>query len=201
MKKIFLVLILMCSAHTYSQVGLDLIAKESCECLDAKKVKDPNLSGDELKKDVGICIIKSYSDHKSELSSEEKEKFNDTDGMGKLGETVALKMLAFCPNIIIELGKDATDADDATDAKEDAFILGEVIEIQSEQFITLRVKDQNGRKYNFLLLTYFDSAPLLTNNEIKKKDKLKVSYTEIELFDSKAKEFRYFKILTKLEKQ
>lgn len=199
MRKIFLVLILMCFANTYSQVGLDLIAKESCECLDAKKVKDPNLSGDELKKDVGICIIKSYSDHKSELNSEEKEKFNGTDGMGKLGETVALKMLTFCPNIIMELGKDATD--DAADAKEDASILGKVIEIQSEQFITLQIKDQNGRKYSFLLLTYFDSAPLLTNNEIKKKDNLKVSYTEIELFDSKAKEFRYFKILTKLEKQ
>ena len=79
--------------------------------------------------------------------------------------------------------------------------MGEVIDIQSEQFITLQVKDQNGRNYSFLLLTYFDTAPLLTNNDIKKKDKLKISYTEIELFDSKAKEFRYFKILTKLEKQ
>ena len=199
MKKIFLFFILMCFANTYSQVGLDLIAKETCECLDAKKVKEPKLSGDELKKDVGICIIKSYSDHKSELNSEEKEKFNDTDGMGKLGETVALKMLAFCPNMIMELGKNSKD--EIADDKEDAFILGEVIDIQSEQFITLQVKDQNGRKYSFLLLTYFDTAPLLTNNDIKKKDKLKISYTEIELFDSKAKEFRYFKILTKLEKQ
>jgi hypothetical protein len=199
MRKIFSLFILMCFANTYSQVGLDLIAKESCECLDAKKAIDPNLSGNELKKDVGICIIKSYSDHKPELNSEEKEKFDDTDGMGKLGETVALKMLAFCPNIIIELGKNAKE--DEADTKEDAFILGEVIDIQLEQFITLQVKDQNGRKYNFLLLTYFDTAPLLANNEIKKKDKLKVSYTEIELFDSKAKEFRYFKILTKLEKQ
>lgn len=200
MKKIFLFFILMCFANAYSQSGgLDLIAKETCECLDAKKVKEPNLSGDELKRDVGICIIKSYSDHKSELNSEEKEKFNDTDGMGKLGETVALKMLAFCPNMIMELGKNSKD--EIADDKEDAFILGEVIDIQSEQFITLQVKDQNGRKYSFLLLTYFDTAPLLTNNDIKKKDKLKISYTEIELFDSKAKEFRYFKILTKLEKQ
>ena len=200
MKKIFLFFILMCFANTYSQSGgLDLIAKETCECLDAKKAKEPNLSGDELKRDVGICIIKSYSDHKSELNSEEKEKFNDTDGMGKLGETVALKMLAFCPNMIMELGKNSKD--EIADDKEDAFILGEVIDVQSEQFITLQVKDQNGRKYSFLLLTYFDTAPLLTNNDIKKKDKLKISYTEIELFDSKAKEFRYFKILTKLEKQ
>lgn len=200
MKKIFLFFILMCFANTYSQSGgLDLIAKETCECLDAKKAKSENFTGKELKTAVGLCIIKSYSDHKSELTSEEKEKFNDTDGMGKLGETVALKMLAFCPNMIMELGKNSKD--EITDEKEDAFILGEVIDIQSEQFITLQVKDQNGRKYSFLLLTYFDTAPLLTNNDIKKKDKLKISYTEIELFDSKAKEFRYFKILTKLEKQ
>jgi len=200
MKKIFLFFILICFANTYSQSGgLDFIAKKTCECLDAKKGKSENFTGKELKTAVGLCIIKSYSDHKSKLNSEEKEKFNDTDGMGKLGEAVALKMVAFCPNMIMELGKNYND--EIADEKEDVFILGEVIDIQSEQFITLQVKDQNGRKYSFLLLTYFDTAPLLTNNDIKKKDNLKISYTEIELFDSKAKEFRYFKILTKLEKQ
>jgi hypothetical protein len=199
MKKIFLLIVLFFNHVTYSQDVLNIIAKETCECLNAKKAKSENFTGKELKTAVGLCIIKSYSDHSSEFKGEEKVKFNDKDGMSKLGEDVAVKMLGICPEMIIELGKYETD--DVADAKEDAFILGEMIDIQSEQLTTLQIKDQNGRKYNFILLTYFDTAPLLTNNEIKKKDKLKVSYTEIELFDSKAKEFRYFKILTKLEKQ
>ena len=199
MKKIIsLLIVLFFNVVGYSQDVLNVIAKESCECLDAKKAKSDNFTGDELKTAVGLCIIKSYSDHISEFKGDEKVKFADTAGMSKLGEDVALKMLEICPNMIIELGK---TKDDVEVKEEDAFIVGEVTDIKSEQFMTLQMKDQNGRNYNLLLLDYFDTASLLTNNEIKKKDKLKVSYSEIELFDTKAKEFRYYKILTKLEKQ
>jgi hypothetical protein len=199
MKKIIsLLIVLFFNVVGYSQDVLNVIAKESCECLDAKKAKSDNFTGDELKTAVGLCIIKSYSDHISEFKGDEKVKFGDTAGMSKLGEDVALKMLEICPNMIIELGK---TKDDVEVKEEDAFIVGEVTDIKSEQFMTLQMKDQNGRNYSLLLLDYFDTASLLTNNEIKKKDKLKVSYSEIELFDTKAKEFRYYKILTKLEKQ
>ena len=199
MKKIIsLLIVLFFNVVGYSQDVLNVIAKESCECLDAKKAKSDNFTGDELKTAVGLCIIKSYSDHISEFKGDEKVKFADTAGMSKLGEDVALKMLEICPNMIIELGK---TKDDVEVKEDDAFIVGEVTDVKSEQFMTLQMKDQNGRNYNLLLLDYFDTASLLTNNEIKKKDKLKVSYSEIELFDTKAKEFRYYKILTKLEKQ
>jgi hypothetical protein len=199
MKKIFLLIVLSCNVVTYSQDVLNVIAKETCECLDAKKNKSESFTGDELKTALGICMIKSYSDHISEFKGNDKVKFGDKEGMTRLGEAVGIKMLETCPNMILELGKDSLD--DTTTQKEDLIITGEVAEIKSEQFVTLQIKDQNGRNYNFLLLDYFDTASLLTNNEIKKKDKLKVSYSEIELYDSKAKEFRYFKILTKLEKQ
>lgn len=202
MKKIFLILVLLCNAASYSQTVLEVIAKETCQCLEAKKAKEPNLSSADFKTEVGVCMIKSYTDHKSEFQPSEKVDFTDEKGMSKLGENVAIKMLQICPDMIIELGRSTIkEGKDDEAEKEDASLSGEVIDIKWEQFVTLQLKDQTGRNYNFLLLDSFDTAPLLTNNEIKKKDKLKVSYTEIELFDSKAKEFRYFKILTKIEKQ
>ena len=66
--------------------------------------------------------------------------------------------------------------------------------------MSIQVKDKNGRNFSFLLLDYFETASLLTNKEINKNDNIKVSYTEIELFDPQNKEFRYFKIITNLEK-
>lgn len=201
MKKIFLLLVLLCNAVSYSQDVLAVIAKETCQCLEAKKAKEPNLSAADFKTEVGVCMIKSYTDHMSEFKPSEKVDFTDEEGMSKLGENVAIKMLQICPDMILELGRSAIDEGKEEVQKEDAFLLGEVIDVKWEQFVTLQLKDQTGRNYNFLLLDSFDTAPLLTNNEIKKKDKLKVSYTEVELFDSKAKEFRYFKILTKIEKQ
>ncbi|MCD0468572.1 hypothetical protein [Flavobacterium sp. JAS] len=200
MRKIFLLVVLLCNAVSYSQDVLEVIAKETCQCLETKKAKEPNLSAADFKTEVGVCMIKSYTDHMSEFKPSEKVDFADEEGMGKLGENVAMKMLQVCPNMIIELGRGTIDEGKEA-KKEDSFLLGEVIDVKWEQFVTLQLKDQTGRNYNFLLLDSFDTAPLLTNNEIKKKDKLKVSYTEIELFDSKTKEFRYFKILTKIEKQ
>ncbi|TPG33321.1 hypothetical protein [Flavobacterium pectinovorum] len=201
MKKIFLLIVLLCGAVSYSQDVLEVIAKETCQCLEIKKAKEPNLSSADFKTEVGVCIIKSYTDHKSEFKPAEKVDFTDKDGMGKLGEKVAIKMLQICPDMIMELGRSAINEDKEEVQKEDPSLSGEVIDIKWEQFVTLQLKDKTGRNYNFLLLDSFDTASLLTNNEIKKKDNLKVSYTEIELFDSKAKEFRYFKILTKIEKQ
>ena len=201
MKNIFLIAVLFCNVVSYSQDVLDVIAKETCECLTAKKNKTPDLSAEDFKTGVGVCMIKSYSDHLSEFKESEKVSFTDNEGMTKLGENVAIKMLQFCPNIILELGKDANNEESQTDEKADPTLSGEVVDIKWEQFVTLQLKDENGRNYNLILLDSFDKATLITNNEIKKKDKLRVSYTEIELFDAKAKEFRYFKILTNLEKK
>lgn len=202
MKKIIvLIAVLFCSAESYSQDVLDVIAKETCSCLEAKKAKNPDLSASDFKTEVGVCMIKSYSDHLSELKPSEKVDFSDEEGMSKLGENVAIKMLQFCPNVILELGRAANKEEAQEVKKEDSSLSGEVTDVKFEQFVTLQLKDQTGRNYNFILLDPFDTASLITNDEIKKKDKLTVSYTEIELFDAKAKEFRYFKILTKLEKK
>lgn len=199
MKRILFLLSVLFNVVSYSQDVLSVIAKEKCECLDNKKSKSDNFTGDELKTAVGLCMIRSYSDHMSEFKGDEKVKFGDEGGMTKLGEDVAVKMLETCPNMIMELGKESKS--DVEAEAEDVSVTGEVTDIKSEQFLTLQLKDKNGRSYSLLLLDYFDTASLLTNNEIKKKDKLKASYSEIELFDVKAKEFRYYKILTKLEKQ
>jgi len=201
MKKIFLLVVLCCNIAAYSQDVLDVIAKETCECLTAKKTKSPDLSAADFKTEVGVCMIKSYSDHLSEFKASEKVNFSDKEGMTKLGESVGIKMLQTCPNMIIELGRNANKDELEIEDTVDPTLSGEVVDIKWEQFITLQLKDQTGRNYNFLLLDTFDTASLLTNNELKKKDKLTVSYTEIELFDAKAKEFKYFKILTKIEKQ
>nr|WP_315190139.1 hypothetical protein [uncultured Flavobacterium sp.] len=202
MKKIFLILIIFCNSISYAQDAFDIVGKETCECLNTKKVDYSKMDKKDMQTQVGICMIQSYSSHLSEFKPEDKISFDDEVGLKNLGEKVAMKMMVSCPEIILELGKRSVDEDDAAEeAKEITFIEGEVTEIKTEQFITLQVKDKNGRNFSFLLLDYFETASLLTNNEINKKDNIKVSYTEIELFDPKNKEFRYFKIITDLEKK
>lgn len=204
MKKTAVLLMFLCSSFIYSQDTYDVIAKESCECLHQKNLENASISSEVLQNNVGVCIIKSYTNHINDFKPEEKVNFDDQDGMRKMGETVAIKMLTHCPDIILELGKSADDDNktsaDSTSVTSFLFIEGEIVSLKVEQFVTILVKDKNGRDYNFLLLNYFDTASLYTENKIKPKDKIKVGYTEVELYDPKAKEFRYFKIISKLEK-
>ena len=204
MKKTVTILIFFISFNAFSQVGLDAIAKETCECINGKITDFSKASKTEIEGTLGVCMLQSYTAHSKELNGDDAVEITDSEGMKKFGEKVAMKMLSYCPNVIIELGKNAIDEDDnkveATKA-EATFIEGEIIAIKSEQFVTIQVKDENARIHNFLLLDYFKTASLYTNNEIKPKDKIKVTYSEIELYDPKTKEFRYFKIISDLEKK
>ncbi|MBQ0908000.1 hypothetical protein KBJ98_04720 [Flavobacterium sp. F-328] len=178
------------------------MGKETCECITKKKIDFSTISKNELQLQVGLCMIQSYSEHISEFSEGEKISLDDEAAMERLGEKVALKMLDSCPEIILEMGKASTrtDQEQATE-KSNLFVEGQITAISKEQFLTIQLKDKNGRSYSFLVLDYFDTASLLTDNELKVKNEVKIGYSEIELLDVKANEFRYFKIINNIEKQ
>ncbi|WP_158728300.1 MULTISPECIES: hypothetical protein [unclassified Flavobacterium] len=208
MRKVIIALLSILSANAYSQDMYDVIGKETCACLGSKKLDYKKIDKKELQTQVGLCMIQSYTSHINEFKEEDKIQFDDKDGMRKMGEKVALKMLVNCPEIILELGKstqkdngDESEDEIVADGPADVFIEGQITAIKKDQFISLQLKDKNGRVYSFLLLDYFETASMLTNNELKAKDSVKVSYTEIELFDVATNEFKYFKIITDLQRK
>lgn len=193
MKKIIVSLLLLINAISYSQDIFDKVAQDACECI-AKKKTEKNATKKEIASEFGLCIINSYSNHISEFSGE-KLDFGDEEAMGKLGEKVALKMLTYCPDAVMELSENGEEG------IKSATVTGEIIEIKTEQFVSIVVKDEKSRTHTFILLDYFDTAALFTDNKLNKRDKVTVSYIERELYDPKIKEFRYFKIITGLEKK
>ena len=208
MRKISIVILLIFSTHSFSQDMYEIIGNETCTCLGSKKLDYKTLDKKELQTQVGLCMIQSYTSHINEFKEEDKIQFDDQEGMRKMGEKVALKMLVNCSEIILELGKSAqkdigVESEDGlvVDEPADVFIEGQVTAIKKDQFVSLQLKDKNGRAYSFLLLDYFETASVLTNNELKVKDSVKVGYTEIELFDVATNEFKYFKILTYIQRQ
>lgn len=202
MKKLVLLAFFIFSTTMFSQYVYDTMGKETCECITKKKIDFGTISKNELQLQVGLCMIQSYSEHISEFSEGEKISLDDEAAMERLGEKVALKMLDSCPEIILEMGKASTrtDQEQATE-KSNLFVEGQITAISKEQFMTIQLKDKNGRTYSFLVLDYFDTASLLTDNELKVKNEVKIGYSEIELLDVKTNEFRYFKIINNIEKQ
>lgn len=204
MKKVFLSIILLSTFHTgYSQDALTVVTKEVCSCTEGKKETLKTATPDGLKMQLGLCILTSYTAHKTEIVAQYGEVMEKDGAMEKLGEDIGMKMVTICPDVLMSIAAiGGFDEDEvATPVTEEKKIEGEISEIKTEQFVTIQVKDKNARAHNFLFLDYFETASLYTNGEIKKGSKIIVTYSEYEMFDAKEKEFRYYKVITQLERK
>lgn len=211
MKNAWYFIFFFISAVGYSQDVFDKMAKESCSCVQAKNLdfsKNNDLT--QLQMDAGICIITSYSTHKNEISETERAGFEGTNGMRKLGEKIAMNMVNYCPDVIMAMGKrylQEKDEDKSNEViKADQLtvtptISGKITAIEIKQLVTIKVKDKNSRTHNFLILEYFETASLFTENKLKVGDAITVGYEEYELYDPVSKDFKYFKVISSLEKK
>lgn len=177
-----------------AQDPFKIVADETCQCVAELKKNNSEISEMQL----GLCMIKSYSAHKAEFPSDKQVSLTDSEAFEAVAAEVGMKMVEVCPDLIMEFAGDNELVEEFE--RRGITVSGQVTDIRLEQFVTIELKDANGKKYSMLLLYYFDTAALYTEGKIKKGDKIEASYTEIELFDHKMKEFRTYKVLTNLEK-
>lgn len=198
MKKFVLTLLLLLAvATTNAQDLLDTVAKEVCTCVEGKKDKFQGLSPDKVQAQLGLCILASYSAHEKDVKAKYGNVMDSDKAMEKFGEDIGTKMVTACPETLMEFA--GVGDDDAT--AEVLSVEGKITEIKNEQFTTISVKDKNGRIYSFLVLNYFDTASLIVGNELAKNNSVTVKYSEVELYDNKPKEFRFFKVISGIEKK
>lgn len=204
-KSIFTLLIALISIHANSQDLLEKVTKEVCTCIDAKKENLSDTSSEKLKVQLGLCILASYSAHEKEINAKYGKIMEDEKAMDKFGEEVGMKMVTVCPATLMAIagavGDDETKTTDEAVEEEKLSVEGKISEIKNEQFTSVIIKDKNSRVYTFLVLDYFDTASLITGNEIKKDDTVVIYYSDIELYDNKTKEFRFFKVISGIEKK
>lgn len=203
MKKTLLLLSLFsASVYAQSDVVFDKIGKETCACLEAKKLDlTNNADEDKLTMNVGLCMIESYNAHKMELPENERTEFGNSEGMKSLGAKVALKMVNHCPDFIMALGSMSDDEDETAVEATEIKIEGKITEIETKQFVTIKLKDKNGRTHSLLLLDYFETASVFTEGKIKIGTEVTIGYSEVELYDPSGKDFKYFKVISSLEKK
>jgi hypothetical protein len=193
MKLFFCASLLAISSIASAQDVMKTIGNETCGC-----ISDLKKSGTEATDmQLGLCIIKAYNAHKAELPKEKQVAISDAEGFESVATEIGLAMADTCPDLVMAF---ADEDDVAAAAKPVHSVSGTVTEVKSEQFTTISVKDANGRQHALLLLNYFGSATLFTEGKIKKGDRITVTYNEVELYDPKTKEFRYYKVIAGLTK-
>jgi hypothetical protein len=177
----------------------DVIAKETCECVSNKKL---DLANDDLEKvqiEFGFCMINSYSNHKNDFDEPIDLDFGNSELMGKFGEDIALKMVNHCPDFIIALGSRG-DVSEEEEEIPNSTLEAFFVESKKNDFQTITVKESNGRLHILIVLTFFENVNLITENVIKKNEKVEVEYFEQEFYDPKVNDFRYYKVIQGIKK-
>ena len=203
MKKILLLLVLVGNVAfaqklTKDQLS-DKLAEKACECTEKQELTKENF---ELT--IGICLIEGINAYEKDVEKHYgKNVITDDKKMEQLGYDIGLKMGTKCPTVFKFMMDDSDDSGDEEyiEDEPDAMISGKLTEIKSEQFLTFSVKEASGKMNQFILLSGFDNAFLLTDKVLKTNDALEVYYYELELFDAKLAKFVTYKVVTDIIKK
>ena len=183
-------------AQVNSKDGLvGVLSNQTCDCLDTKELTKANL---ELT--LGVCIIQSI-----QKNTEDVEKYfgknilSNEENMTKIAESIGVKLALECPKFT-NLISDMTYEDEVMD-EEYLSLTGKIVAVNSEQFMTFKLKQDSGKIVTFLVLEDFLNSYLLLDSVIKPSDTVEISYYEATLYDPKIKKFVPYNIVVDIIKQ
>ncbi|MFC6996425.1 hypothetical protein [Rufibacter roseus] len=204
-KFFFLSLVILAAntaAFSQNKDYLDAIAQKSCDCF-SKALKEKDGNKEAVTMQIGLCMMKAAQPYNAQLKKDHGIDLlggKDMNSEGeKLGRIVGMKMLSFCPDVLVAVSEFNGGDEEAEPIKT---FEGEVVSIQDQQFVVFTVKDSNGKTNNFLWLTYFQSTPTLTDNYRKILNKqVSITYQEMELYDPRIKELKKYNVINGLTAQ
>lgn len=203
MKKLVLLLILVGNAAFAQKLTkeqlIDKMSDVGCECTTKQQVTKEN-----LEITLGLCILEALNKYEKDVERHYgKNVITNDKKMEELGYDIGLKMGAKCPSVFMNMADEESDTNGEEVVEEipDAVLTGKISEIKSEQFLTFVVKEDSGKNNQFILLSSFDNAFLLTDKVLKVSDAVDVTYYEMDLFDAKLGKFVSFKIVTDIVKK
>ena len=198
MKKICFLLLLanFSFAQVNSKDGLvGVLSNQTCDCLNTKELTEANL---ELT--LGVCIIQSIQKNKEDVEKYfGKNILSNEENMTEIAESIGVQLALECPKFTSVIS-DMTYEDEEMD-EEYLSLTGKIVEINSEQFMTFKLKQDSGKTVTFLVLEDFENSYLLLDSVIKPSDTVEISYYEATLYDAKIKKFVPYKIVLDIIKQ
>lgn len=199
MKKIVVLFILvgnLVSAQKLTKDQLsDKLAEKACACAGKQEITKENF---ELT--IGICLLEGINAYEKDVEKHfGKDVISNDKKMEELGYEVGKRMGMKCPTVFKFMMEDEEEV--VEDVMDDLTLSGKVSEIKSDQFMTFVVKEDSGKNNQFILLSSFDNAFLLTDKVLKVTDNVEVTYYEMELFDAKLGKFVAYKIVTDIIKK
>ncbi|OYU95077.1 MAG: hypothetical protein CFE21_12280 [Bacteroidetes bacterium B1(2017)] len=189
MKKIILFcLSFIALSNLKAQDVLDSIANHSCDCISKLDLK--NIGKEKATMEFGLCMMKAAQPYEKQLKQVYGIDMKNIDrGEGeKLGRLVGLKMASSCANFT-ELITVITSEEASSNS-----IDGTITEFVVDQFVTILIKDSDGRDVKIIWLDYFKNSEKLMQKG--KNKNVTIEYVERELFNPKLNDYLKYKVAT-----
>ncbi|MFY7671561.1 hypothetical protein ACOSP6_10805 [Tenacibaculum sp. MEBiC06402] len=201
-KKIILLLISLLSfGNIISQESaLDKMSMDICNYFSKNQKEFKGMSTSDLTAKLGVQMVQTYLKYKDELAKEGIE-YDLTKGRAegeKLGAKVGMSMVKFCPDVLLAIAGDEDFEDE--DEVAELYLEGTLKKISGDDLYMVELKDSDGKTQKFVWLTNFEgSDKLIELDKDVKGVKVGVSYTNLEYFSPKLKEYIVRKKITRLE--
>jgi len=192
MRNIFMLsLLLIMSSTLFAQDYMDVIAKQSCDCIENM----PDISDqEELNMKLGLCMIEACWAYKDELKRDYGIDMDRIDVEGeKLGRIIGVKIALTCPELMMKISRMVSGE---SGEKESFSVKGTITKVEDDFFVVFSLKDESGKVSKYYWLTFFDSDMELTGDYKNTKGKsVIIDYETMELFDPKIEQYRPFNII------
>ncbi len=197
-KSLMLALFFFSFSTSFGQISDDEItqlADVSCECVNKNDLEGK--SSEDIQTILGLCILEGLGKYPTIF---EKVNIEDERSMENMGERIGVAMLNRCPDIMLQLAAGEIE-EGVQEEQDDLFLTGTIQGIEGEQFTFVTLKTDAGRTVKLLWLGYFDGADQLAeiSNKPDIKPKVTISYTTIECYSHRQKEYIARKMITGID--
>ncbi|WP_375562131.1 hypothetical protein ACE193_06160 [Bernardetia sp. OM2101] len=175
----------------------DKMAQEICDCI---TTSDVDLDDEEdLKLKLGMCMMQSISSNQKQLS---KVGINikGEDDMSAFAEDLGLNMATKCPAVFMGFAKKEMEEERKKEEVVSQALTGTISSVEEGSFVTIIIKDEEGRSHNILWLEFFENADEVKENYSKLKGmSVSVEYYEKEYYNPKIEDYVKVKVLRSVE--
>jgi len=199
MKKLIpLLYFLLFTATAFSQDVLELIAIQTCECLE--DIPD-TLDLDAFNMQLGLCMIEAAMPYEKELRKEYKIRLENIDRDGEqLGRMVGIKLVSVCPEGLQKISRMQPKEEEEYEIEAPVLsVMGDVVSVDDSGFVVFSIKESSGKISKFYWLTLISSDDeLIYNYQDLLGRVVNVTYEQMDFFDPKIKEYRSYNIIHEL---
>lgn len=170
------------------------IIREFCDEFSKKNISEFKNSEMEL----GLLIINVVSKYAAEIEKEWGLNLNEPKDFEKIGEKIGQEAALKCPKFY-EFIKN--NIGDITSGEEEEIktLAGKLISIEDNTFSCLLIKTKTGKEEKLWWFEHFEGAEqLIKDKSTFLNNTVEVSYTEIEVYDARLKDYRTIKVMKKI---